>query len=106
MVAINMTERLTVISNGHERERVTWHDLPEAERQWHDYLTCDEDKYSPRFVHYRRAWYDVHEFMHCPDDAELKGWQGIHTETFFSGVLVRFPDPCEDAVVMGRDVKG
>jgi hypothetical protein len=65
----NMTERLTVITNGHERHLVTWHELPEAERQWHDYLTCDEDKFSPRFVHYRRAWYDVNEFILCPDDA-------------------------------------
>jgi hypothetical protein len=39
--------------------------------------------------------------MVTPDDLAALGWQGMRTETYFSGALLRFTDDRE-GVVMGR----
>lgn len=89
-----MSDTLTIISNNVPRELVTWQELPESERHWFEYiltsdLASEDDQYSPRFFNYRGSWYDANEFTIAPDD--MRPWEGIRTETFFSGVLIRYP---------------
>lgn len=109
-----MSEAMTVITNNKPRELVTWHELPESQRQWFDYIGCEDDRYSPRFFAYRGSWYDASEFMRVPTEREapqsgpsLKGWDGIATDTYFSGVLIRYPRESwgeldTDHVIVGR----
>jgi hypothetical protein len=49
------------------------------------------------FVRYRGTVYRVDEFTVAPE--YLKPWEGMQSETYFSGVLVRYTD--RDHVVMG-----
>ena len=65
-----------------------------------DYLT-EEDFNEKRFVNYKGFWYDLGEFM-LVRDIELKKlkWDGISTDSFFSGVIVRYVED-DEQVVMG-----
>ena len=65
-----------------------------------DYLT-EEDFNQHRFINYKGFWYDLCDFMLVRDN-ELKKlkWDGISTDTYFSGVIVRYVED-DEQVVMG-----
>lgn len=65
-----------------------------------DYLT-EEDFNEKRFVNYKGYWYDLGEFMFTGDSelGKLK-WQGYSSDTYFSGVVVRYVEDNE-RIVMG-----
>jgi hypothetical protein len=91
----------TIITNHQQRELLSLCELPDDAREWFDYLT-GEDSYSRRFVQYRGEWYDVNDSEYAgglgfPD--ELKQWDGIQTESFFSGVLFKYSDDYEHVIV-------
>jgi len=84
---------MRIITNNKPRFVETWFEIPESERQWFDYLTEDQ-RYDTRLVHYRGSWYDIGQ--------DLPGWDGYHTDTFFSAVVVRWvPGSDYEQVVMG-----
>lgn len=99
----------TVSTNGHRRELLSLHELPDVARMEFDYAPAD-DGCSPRFFHYRGAWYDVHEFDRCDPagpinllSANALEWHGVQTDTMFSATVVRFLDGDDDGfVVAGR----
>jgi hypothetical protein len=95
-----------ILTNHHRRELLSWDELPEQERERFDYVT-GEDRWSPRFVHYRGSWVDVSDMdgsawsIGVPE--EFRDWAAYASDSFFSGVLVKFPDlPDCDTVVIGR----
>jgi hypothetical protein len=96
---------ITVITNGHVRELIPVAAVPLKEQHWFDYIT-GEDRLSDRIFAYRGSYYDVNEFTCAPSN--LAGWDGIQNESFFSGVLIRWPiEPgmkhqSYDAVVVAR----
>lgn len=59
-----------------------------------DWLDPDEPGH---FFKYRGKWYELREFV----AANITGWHGIATQTYFSGVVIRFCDGNE-SVVCGR----
>ena len=65
-----------------------------------DYLT-EEDFNQQSFVNYKGRWYDLGEFMLVGDSelGKLK-WQGYSSDTYFSGVVVRYVED-NDRIVMG-----
>jgi len=65
-----------------------------------DYLT-EEEFNQQSFVNYRGYWYDLGEFMVVGDSelGKLK-WQGYSSDTYFSGVVVRYVEDNE-RIVMG-----
>lgn len=80
-----------------------WHDfkygyeLPSKWRKEFDYLT-DEEFETRDFIVYRRWVYDSHEFMvtsGLPEFNPLTKWSGYHSDSFFSGVLIRYSQNCE-----------
>lgn len=83
------------VTNNHDRLLVCGRDLPTKVRADFDYLS-DDDYANHDFIAYRGSIYDVDEFVQYDND----GWDGIHVETFFSGVLIRFVD--KDNVIVGR----
>ena len=88
---------MEIISNHKPRNLLYGYELTAKERAQFDYISTDEMD-SHEFMRYRGQVFDVSEFMAAPDD--LKPWQGIANDTYFSGTLLRFVD-C-DRVIVGR----
>jgi|OM-RGC.v1.029205659 hypothetical protein len=101
--------RLTIQTNHHEYTLYTWDELPPKARADFDYLTDNERMaFEPRFVKYLGSWYDTHEFSVLPRhagqpgllDAATRGWHAYQSDSFFSGVLIRWPRPEEEPDVV------
>lgn len=101
----------TIRTNGHARPLTYWHALPESAQRALDYARPESDDddsgYSERFFLYRGEWYDVQDFVRIESDANPSGmrspfghvvaadsplarWDGIATESHWSGVVVRY----------------
>lgn len=110
-----MSKLPVVTTNNVPRPLVCFYDLPEKERRDFDYVK-EEERGDNRFVRFKDAWYDVNDVqeIHCrkehdrpmgwalyvePDHPFAK-WNAIVSETYFSGVLIRYVMD-EEAVIMG-----
>jgi hypothetical protein len=104
---------MNIISNNVPRDLFMPHELPDGVMQSEfDYVEHPEEC-GPRFFSYRGAWYDVNEFVriakrsnantgfaHTVDgDSPMLAWDGIQTDTYFSGVLVRYVEDGERVIV-------
>lgn len=101
---------MKITTNNVPRDPVAFCDLPEAVRPDFDYV--DADDYSERFVLYRGSWYDLNEFQRITrhdsnhgwaymveGGSDLLAWDGIQTDTYFSGVVCRYVDGGERVVI-------
>ena len=79
---------LKIRTNGHYREVLDWSQLTAKEQEEYAYL--EEDGGS--FFRYKNWTYFLGDFMRIGNDAPFKGWDGYHSDSFFSGVLVRYED--------------
>lgn len=91
---------MKITTNNVPRELVTFHDLPEAEREDFDYIE-EDGQWSPRLFCYRGHWYDSHEFERARGNEVLTGWDGVQSDTYFSGTLIRYANDFEH-VIVGR----
>jgi hypothetical protein len=90
---------MKIITNNHPRPLACLAELPGKVRAEFDYV--GDGDYTARFVQYKGHWYDVYDSQACGVGFDqFKGWDGIVSETFFSGVLFRFAD--EDQVIVGQ----
>jgi len=94
---------MKITTNNVPRNLVCFHDLPDTAQSDFDYVSGD-DLYSPRFFSYRGAWYDTNEFMRFDYANAFSGpqfakWDGYQSETFFSGIVVRYVDDFERVIV-------
>ena len=90
--------------------------MTDKERSELDYLAAESAQDDGRFFRYKGAVYDLGEFVriekrsnlcggftHTVDDGSpLLAWHGIQTDSYFSGVLVRYTDNTHEAVIVGR----
>lgn len=92
---------VTVITNNVPRDVLWGLELSEKERAEFDYLNPDELDYAT-FFRYKGEVYDLGEFMRIdePVSSIFKGWDGYSSDSFFSGVLVRYVD--DGQIVVGR----
>jgi hypothetical protein len=73
-------------------------ELTEEERREFDYLdwqALEDGRDSASFVRYRGETYDLGEFMavdasRASSHSPFIDWHGVQSDTFFSGVLVRY----------------
>lgn len=86
---------IMVHTNNVPRLIIDGYELTTEERADFDYYSCSELD-EATFFRYRGQLYDIGEFVMT----EIEGWDGIHTDTFFSGTLVKYVD--EDNVIVGR----
>lgn len=97
---------MKIITNNVPRDVLGWHDLTATEQKEFDYLDTDDRRMETDFVRYRGAVYDLSEFMtvtasvapHC----QREGWEefdGYHTDSYFSAVLVRYVDSNERVIM-------
>jgi hypothetical protein len=84
-------DTIKIITNHHRIPLVYWYELTEKERKEFDYLETQEDQDSATFFRYRRNTYDMGEFERIDKNTEcFKGWDGKISDTFFSGILVKW----------------
>jgi hypothetical protein len=93
---------IQVKTNNRPRDILTWHDLSAAERAEFDYLDSPDRQDEAQFIRYRGVAYDLGEFtsLRVTGTPEFQSWHGVHADSYFSGVLVRFVNQCEQ-VIMG-----
>ena len=98
---------LTIRTNNVPRPIINAWELTPEERKEFDYLdweAIEDGRDSASFFRYRGELYDLSEFVrivpqggdggpfaHYDHTGELSGWDGIRTDSFFSGIVVRYP---------------
>jgi hypothetical protein len=81
--------------------------LTEAERQDFDYLdwpAIERGEGSAEFFRYRGTLYDLGEFMTTATlsaTSPFSEWDGYMTDSFFSGIVIKYNAPDYDRVVVG-----
>ncbi len=111
----NTTEnKMTIRTNNVARPIIDAWELTEKEQAEFDYLDWDaikEGNDSASFFRYRGQLYDMGQFCrvipqgavsHHPCDCQnpdFAGWHGYMSDSFFSGMLVRYVD--DESIVVG-----
>ena len=90
----------SIITNNKPRPIMFGYELTAKERLEFDYYTSDELN-DAEFFRYRGQMYDLGEFMPTSGNLRALGWQGIATDTYFSGTIVRI-DQDGEYVIVGR----
>lgn len=91
---------MNITTNNRPRPLACLADLPA--KVWADFDYVG-DEFDARFVQYKGYWYDVFDSQAITRELgfdQFKGWDGIVSETFFSGILFRLVG--DDEVVVGR----
>lgn len=93
---------ISIVTNGKPRGLICLADLSEKERADFGYIG-EDDSYSPRLFRYKGEVYDTCEFMRADRDmfGGLRAWHGYQSDSYFSGVVVRYCDDYEQ-VIVGR----
>jgi hypothetical protein len=101
---------LTVITNHVPRDIIDAWQLTVEQRAEFDYLDWDAieaGEASAEFVSYKGQLYDLGEFTTTRElnpgagHHDLGAWDGYQSDTFFSGIVVRYVDDFE-RVIVGR----
>jgi hypothetical protein len=97
---------LTIITNNVPRNLTDDYELSPEERKEFDYLNWDKieaGEDSATFFRYKGQLYDLGEFETTrlmPEFSPIRKWHGYHSDSFFSGIVVRYAN--EDQIVVGR----
>ena len=78
-------------TDGKWRNLLYGYELPKKQRKEFNYLT-DEEFNVGNFAKYRGNYYDVGGFSRINNRvgyAEFKGWDGIVSDSYFSGMLIK-----------------
>ena len=83
---------MKIKTNHRFRDLLSYWDLTPKELKQFDYVKNIEENGIARFFRYRGTCYDAGGFTLVPRGGELEagGWQGYFSETYFSGVLIRY----------------
>jgi hypothetical protein len=89
--------QVTIKTNHQYRHTLDWYELTPREQKDFNYLDTEDAQCGAAFIRYRGYTYDLGQFMQVGDHAprELAGWHGYHSDSYFSGIVVRFDDECE-----------
>jgi hypothetical protein len=90
---------MKIITNNIPRQLIYGYELTEEEKKDFDYLGEDIDGHD--FFRYKGNVYDPDEFMRIENNSELKNWDGYSSDTYFSGVLIKYTQDNE-SVIVGR----
>ena len=100
-----MSDQITIKTNNVARDILEAHELTAAERAGFDYLdwhALEAGTDSASFVRFKGELYDLGEFSTTsgmPEFSPLRAWHGYLSDSYFSGVLVRYVDDCERVIV-------
>lgn len=83
---------LKIITDHKYRNTLYGYELTEKEKREFDYLEPEELE-TRDFIRYRGWVYDLGEFMQTPKDSPLSEWDGYSSDSFFSGIVIKYsPD--------------
>lgn len=89
-------------TNNQPRDILSWYDLTPAEQKEFDYLEEGEGS----FFRYKNQAYDLGEFMRIdaniaphPQRDGWEKWHGYASDSYFSGVLVRYTSDYDQVIV-------
>jgi hypothetical protein len=89
---------MQITCNYAPRAILHWHELTAREQAEFDWIEDPADScYS--FFRYRGEIYCLADFMRPPIDLAEKRWHGIHTDSYFSAILIRLVDLGESVIV-------
>lgn len=86
---------MKIVTNHQPRLLLDWNQLTPKEQAEFD---NDEDREEMSYIRYRGRVYCTNEFMYLLGHAP---WEGSHSDSFFSAVLIRFMPEDPDSVIMG-----
>lgn len=99
---------IKVITNNVPRDLIDGYQLSESERAEFDYLNwqaINEGMDNASFFRYKGQLYELSQFTATPAKSltpEFKGWAGFMSDSFFSGLLIRWVDTEYESVVVAR----
>lgn len=90
---------LTIKTNKHWRNLLYGYEITPKEREDFDYIYPEEFD-SHAFFRYRGVVYDPSEFERVSSTmllrwSSMSTWQGYQSDSFFSGILIRYSRDCE-----------
>lgn len=101
-----MTDTMTIKTNNVPRDVLHWYELTDAERAEFDYLDSDDAQCSASFFRHRGTVYDIGEIIRIdktvaphPQRQGWEKWDGYHSDSYFSGILVRYVEDCERVII-------
>jgi len=96
-----MSDSLRIFCNNIPRPIVYGYELSEKEREEFDYYDSEELDYA-MFFRYKGEVYDMGEFMRMPKYNPFPSvWAGYMSDSYFSGILIRFPEDDDETVIVG-----
>ena len=108
---------MKIITNNKPRQLVYGYELTETEYQDFDYLGeyQGDEMAMAQFIRYRGELYHLDDFVRIEKpgesrnsftvidfDGNLKGWDGILTDSYFSGIVIKWADDDFESIVVGR----
>lgn len=103
-----MSDTVKVVTNNVPREIIDGYSLTATERAEFDYLdwkAIEDGSDSASFFRYKGQLYDIDEFQPLSKltSAPFNGWHGYLSDSYFSGLLIRFPNIADfETVIVGR----
>ena len=80
---------MNIYTNNHRHYPVWGCELNQKEKKYWESLLDNVDDYE--FIYYKNNYYLLNDFMRtCRMSDEFKGWDGYISDTFFSGVLIKY----------------
>lgn len=126
-MSTTIENKLTIKTNNIPRALVQPWELSKAELKEFDYLldnpeSLDDSELEQawmnsgaQFIRYKGELHDLSEFVrivppggksvgfeHHDVSGHFNGWHGIRTDSYFSGLLVRWADDSGESVIVGR----
>lgn len=95
---------LTIKTNNVPRDVIEGYELTPAERAEFDYIdwqAVDNGEGSAQFFRFKGQLFDLEEFTAWdnPQSPTREGWDGYRSDSYFSGLVVRFVDDFERVIV-------
>ena len=88
---------MQITTNNVPRNLIYGYELPEYVKKDFDYLENINDS---EFFQYRGQYYDIGEFMTCANIEQFIGWHAYSSDSFFSGILIKFVS--SGSIIVGR----
>ena len=90
-------EKITIKTNNHKIPLLSGYELNDKERTELYYID-DFNECTYQFFRYKDYIYDVLEFMttsSMPADNLLRAWDGYRSDSFFSGIVIKYVNDYE-----------
>jgi len=96
-----------ITTNNKPRDLIYAHELTDKERKEFDYLdweAIEKGEDSAGFIRYKGILYCMDEFTRWdnPNSPTRFNWDGFYSDTYFSGIVIRWADEDCETVIVGR----